>query len=149
MATLTQPRVSIFPVLLVNFIGMLGYSVVIPILVFLVEKFGGNEFIYGLLGSIYPAFQLIGAPILGRWSDSIGRRKVLIISQIGTFFAWGLFIVALMLPNESLFEVDSSLLGSFLISFPLILLFFAKFSKNIWLVSIIITLTTVIPVKVF
>ncbi|MEM6801632.1 MAG: MFS transporter [Bacteroidota bacterium] len=117
---------SIFPVLLVNFIGMLGYSLVIPILVFLVDRFGGNEFIYGLLGSIYPAFQLVGAPILGKWSDQIGRRRVLIISQAGTFVAWLIFIVALLIPNETLMEVDSSMFGSFLISLPLILLFFAR-----------------------
>lgn len=126
MASSTNNQIPIFPVLLVNFIGMLGYSIVIPLLVFLVNRFGGNEFIYGLLGSIYPAFQLIGAPVLGKWSDSIGRKRVLFISQVGTFLAWGLFIIALLIPNETLFEVDSQLLGSFLISFPLIFLFLAR-----------------------
>ena len=126
MVSIPQSKVSVFPVLLVNFIGMLGYSIVIPILVFLVNRFGGNEFIYGLLGSIYSVFQLIGAPLLGRWSDSIGRRRVLLISQTGTFLAWGLFIVALLIPNEALVAVDAPVMGSFLISFPLILLFFAR-----------------------
>ncbi|MEL6251496.1 MAG: MFS transporter [Bacteroidota bacterium] len=122
----TQSAPSIFPVLLVNFIGMLGYSIVIPILVFLVNRFGGNEFIYGLLGSIYPAFQLLGAPILGRWSDEVGRKRVLIISQAGTFLAWLVFIIALLIPNQAFMEVDSPFFGSFLISLPLILLFLAR-----------------------
>ncbi|MEM6344474.1 MAG: MFS transporter [Bacteroidota bacterium] len=117
---------SIFPVLLVNFIGMLGYSIVLPILVYIVNDFGGNEFVYGLLGSIYPLFQLFGGPLLGRWSDQIGRRRVLMISQSGTLLAWGLFIVALLLPKLSIWEVDSSWAGSFIISIPLILLFFAR-----------------------
>ena len=86
MDTTLQRPTSIFPVLLVNFIGMLGYSLIVPFFVFLVKKFGGNEFIYGILGSIYPAFQLIGAPLLGRWSDQIGRKRVLIISQAGDLF---------------------------------------------------------------
>ena len=41
-------------------------------MVFLVAKWGGNAIVYGALASTYSAFQLIGAPILGRWSDRIG-----------------------------------------------------------------------------
>ena len=67
--------VSIYPVLLVNFIGTLGYSIILPFLIFLVTRLGGGALVYGLLGAIYPAFQLIGAPILGRWSDVYGRRE--------------------------------------------------------------------------
>jgi MFS family permease len=111
---------------MVNFIGMLGYSIVIPILVFMVKKFGGNEFIYGVLGSVYPTFQLIGAPLLGRWSDSIGRKQVLFISQVGTFLAWLLFILALCLPVTKLVDVNSSWAGSFAISVPLIILVAAR-----------------------
>lgn len=117
---------TILPVLLVNFIGMLGYSIIIPMLVFLVRKFGGNEVMYGLLGATYPFFQLIGAPILGRWSDQIGRRKVLLLSQIGTFFAWVLFVVALMLPVMPLAEWDLTGLGSFTLTLPLVIMFAAR-----------------------
>lgn len=92
----------------------------------MVEKFGGNAFIYGLMGAIYPAFQFVGAPVLGRWSDSIGRKRVLLISQIGTFLAWVLFLMALLLPRSPLFDVRSSWLGTFSVSFPLLLLFFAR-----------------------
>ncbi len=122
----SESRPTLFPVLLVNFIGMLGYSIILPFLVFLVEKFGGNEFVYGLLGSVYPAFQLLGAPLLGRWSDQVGRRMVLLISQLGTFLAWMLFVVALTLPRQELLEVRSDLFGTFLITLPLLLLFAAR-----------------------
>ena len=80
MATAINKK-PILPVLMVNFIGTLGNSIVIPFLVFLVDKFGGNEFIYGLMGSVYPAFQFFGAPILGKWSDTFGRRRILFLSQ--------------------------------------------------------------------
>ena len=127
MASNNSPSsISIFPVLLVNFIGMLGYSVVVPILVFLVEKFGGNGFIYGLLGSIYPAFQLLGAPVLGRWSDQVGRKRILLLSQAGTLLAWLIFALALLLPHTQLAVMDTALTGSFALTLPLLMLFLAR-----------------------
>jgi MFS transporter, DHA1 family, tetracycline resistance protein len=41
-AVLGQPRAPLFPILLVNFIGTLGFSIVLPFLVTLVLKLGGN-----------------------------------------------------------------------------------------------------------
>ena len=116
----------LLPILLVNFIGSLGYSIVLPFLVVLVLKFGGNELVYGILGATYSLFQFIGAPILGSWSDKQGRRKILLLSQGGTLLAWVLFLIALVIPNTILGRVDSQLLGIFLITIPLLLLFFAR-----------------------
>ncbi|MDW7732486.1 MAG: MFS transporter, partial [Methanolobus sp.] len=73
-------NISIYPILTVNFIGTLGLSLVLPFLVFLVTEFEGNAFVYGILASMYPAFQLIGAPLLGKWSDIYGRKKILLLS---------------------------------------------------------------------
>ena len=56
-------KIPLFPVLLVNFIGSLGFSIVLPFLVFVVLKFGGNPVVYGLVGATYPALQLLGAPL--------------------------------------------------------------------------------------
>jgi MFS transporter, DHA1 family, tetracycline resistance protein len=56
---------SLLPLLLITFIGTFGFSIVLPFLVFLVTDLGGNAIIYGILTATYPAFQLIGAPILG------------------------------------------------------------------------------------
>ena len=119
-------RQSIFPILLVNFIGSLGYSIVLPFLVILVTRFGGNELIYGLMGATYSFFQLIGAPVLGNWSDRIGRRRVLLLSQAGTFLAWLVFLFALLIPETQLSAVNSTFWGSFVITIPLLLLFFAR-----------------------
>lgn len=116
----------IFPILLVNFIGILGYSIVIPILIFIVVDLGGNGFIYGFLGAMYPFFQFLGAPILGSLSDKIGRKKVLVISQAGTFLAWMLFILAFALPKTSLWSQDSSITGNYVMTLPLIVIFLAR-----------------------
>jgi len=111
---------------LVNFIGTLGYSIILPFLVVIVIKFGGNELIYSIMGASYSLFQLIGAPLLGKWSDKFGRKKVLLLSQVGTFFAWVLFIIALRIPNTSLIHVDSPILGIFILTLPLLILFIAR-----------------------
>jgi DHA1 family tetracycline resistance protein-like MFS transporter len=116
----------LFPLLLVNFVGTLGFSIVLPFLVFLVMKFGGNALVYGLLAATYPAFQLIGAPILGRWSDTFGRKRVLLLSNVGTSVGWILFLFALFLPFEKSFSIDIAFLGTFVIILPLFILFLAR-----------------------
>lgn len=123
---MASSKPNLTPVLMVNFIGTLGYSIIIPFLVFLVDKFGGNEFIYGIMGSVYPAFQFFGAPVLGRWSDTYGRRRILFLSQAGTLLAWIIFMVALLAPRTSLIEVDQSVFGSFTLTIPLVILFVAR-----------------------
>ena len=120
-----SPR-SLYPILLVNFIGTLGYSIVIPFLVLLVTKFGGNALIYGLLSATYSFFQLLGAPVLGRWSDTYGRKNILLLSQMGTLAAWVVFLAALYLPPAALLDVRSALLGTFVFTLPLLVLFFAR-----------------------
>ncbi|MCA9882737.1 MAG: MFS transporter [Anaerolineaceae bacterium] len=83
---------SLFTVFMVVFIGLMGFSFLIPLLPFLALQFGANELTLGLLLSSYALAQLIGAPILGRLSDQYGRRPVLIVSTLGTFA--GLLMVA-------------------------------------------------------
>ena len=85
------------PILAVHLFGTLGFSLAIPFLVFIVDDLGGATWTYGLLGATYSAFQLVGAPVLGRWSDRTSRRAVLVASQAGTLAAWLLFLVALSL----------------------------------------------------
>jgi MFS family permease len=106
-------------------VGTLGFSIVLPFLVFVVMKFGGNAIVYGLLAATYPAFQLIGAPILGRWSDIYGRKKVLLLSNAGTAVGWILFLFALFLPFEKS-NIEIAFLGTFVIVLPLLILFLAR-----------------------
>ena len=119
-----QPQ--LLPILLTNFISTLGFSIVLPFLVFVVMRFGGDAIVYGLLAATYPLFQLIGAPILGRWSDTYGRKKVLLLSNAGTSIGWIVFLFALFLPAEKGFSIDLALFGTFVIILPIMLLFLAR-----------------------
>lgn len=119
------------PILSVNFVGTLGFSIVLPFLVFLVTKWGGNAFVYGMMGATYSFFQLIGAPILGRWSDLYGRRKVLLLSQIGTLLSWAVLLTAFFLPATVISNVDSTLLGQFTLTLPLMVMFLARAADGI------------------
>jgi MFS family permease len=126
VTTVHKERISILPLLLINFVGTLGFSIVLPFLVFLVTDFGGNALVYGILSATYPAFQLIGAPLLGRWSDVYGRKKILLVSHLGTLVGWVIFLVALYLPVDDLFSVNSEILGTFVLTLPLAILFLAR-----------------------
>jgi MFS family permease len=117
---------SLLPLLLITFIGTLGFSIVLPFLVFLVIDLGGNAIVYGILSATYPAFQLIGAPFLGRSSDIYGRKKILLLSHGGTLAGWILFLIALFLPVNNLFNIDSTITGTFAITLPLVALFLAR-----------------------
>jgi MFS family permease len=89
-------------------------------------KVGGNAIVYGLLAATYPAFQLIGAPVLGRWSDVFGRKKVLLLSNVGTSVGWILFLFALFLPIKNSLNIDVAFMGTFVIIVPLLVLFIAR-----------------------
>ena len=126
MTIVHKEKNSIFPLLLITFIGTLGFSIVLPFLVFLVIDLGGNAIVYGLLAATYPAFQLIGAPLLGRWSDIYGRKKILLLSHGGTLAGWVIFFIALFLPVNNLFNIDVTIIGTFVITLPLAALFLAR-----------------------
>ena len=72
------PWSSFGPILAIHFLGTMGFSLAIPFLVFIVIDLGGASWTYGVVGATYSACQLVGAPLLGRWSDRTGRRTVLV-----------------------------------------------------------------------
>lgn len=79
------------PVYLLTFVNTLGFSILIPVLPFIIEKYHAPKYAYGIILSLYAFFQFIGAPILGGLSDRIGRKPVLFISQLGTLLSWVIF----------------------------------------------------------
>lgn len=93
---------KLIPAYLLTLVNVLGFSILMPILPFVVEDYGAPKWVFGLLLTLYSAFQFIGAPFLGALSDSSGRKPVLLISQAGTLLSWIVFIIALSLPETPL-----------------------------------------------
>ena len=93
---------QIIPILFLTFVNVLGFSVLIPVLPFIVERFGGGAVAYGALLAAYPAFQFLAAPALGTLSDRHGRRRLLLISQAGTLASWGVFGLGYFTPDISI-----------------------------------------------
>lgn len=73
----------LFSIFLIVFIDLLGFSLILPLLPFFAGQFGASPAGVGLLVAVYAAAQFISAPLLGRLSDRIGRRPVLLISIAG------------------------------------------------------------------
>lgn len=94
---------KLLPAYLLTFVNVLGLSILMPVLPFIVEDYGAPEWVYGLLLTFYSAFQFIGSPYLGAMSDRLGRKPVLIISQAGTLFSWFVFLIAIFVPKYQIF----------------------------------------------
>jgi DHA1 family tetracycline resistance protein-like MFS transporter len=71
-------------------LDLVGFGIIVPILGRYAERFGASGFTVGLLFASFSLAQLVVAPLLGRLSDHIGRKPVIIISLLGT--AVGSFI---------------------------------------------------------
>jgi len=86
---------------LVAFINAVSFTIIIPVLYPYAKQFGLSDFEASLLTTAYAASQFIGTPILGRLSDRLGRKPLLVLSLLGTVianlmaslapFAWLLF----------------------------------------------------------
>ncbi|MBV8153179.1 MAG: MFS transporter [Candidatus Eremiobacteraeota bacterium] len=85
---------KLFPILGVTFIDILGFSMLIPMLPYFVTHFGMSAFVVGILFATFSFCQLVSAPLWGNVSDRIGRKMVLVISQIGATIGWAMLGVA-------------------------------------------------------
>jgi DHA1 family tetracycline resistance protein-like MFS transporter len=71
-------------VYLTVFVDLLGFGIILPLLPFYAERFGATGVWVGAILTAYSAAQLVGASVLGRLSDRVGRRPVLLLSLAGS-----------------------------------------------------------------
>ena len=87
-------RNPLLPIFLIVVVDILGLTIMLPLLPFYAEHFGASAFVVGLLVSSYAACSLVAGPLLGRISDRVGRKPVLLVSQAGTFVGFLLLAFA-------------------------------------------------------
>jgi MFS transporter, DHA1 family, tetracycline resistance protein len=100
---------KLLPILAITFVDIIGFSMLIPVLPYFVTHFGASPFIVGVLFATFSACGLIAAPIWGNLSDRLGRKTVLIISQIGATISWGMMAFA---PNITVVFIARILEGA-------------------------------------
>lgn len=76
------------------FVDLIGFGIIIPLLPLYAETFHATPGIIGVLMATFSFWQFLFAPILGRWSDRIGRRPVLLVSLGGTILGYIVLAVA-------------------------------------------------------
>jgi MFS transporter, DHA1 family, tetracycline resistance protein len=77
------------PVLfLIVFIDLVGFGVVIPLLPYYALRFDASPFEVTTMMACYSLAQFVASPILGRWSDRVGRRPVLMASLVCSVVAY-------------------------------------------------------------
>ncbi len=86
-----SPLVIVF---LTVFIDLVGFGIVIPLLPLYAKAHDPTPVQLGLLMASFSAMQFLFSPLLGRLSDRVGRRPVVLISLAGTFVSYLLFAFA-------------------------------------------------------
>lgn len=92
-----QTKRAIFVLLISEFLICLGISLVIPVMPFLKTSLHLTAFDMGVMTSLFALVQFIASPIVGRISDKLGRKNILVA---------GLFLYML---SEILFAITNNL----------------------------------------
>jgi MFS family permease len=108
MTTPADParRRAMLIVFLVVFVDLLGFGIVLPLAPRYARQYmaGWSDLAQGaMIGAIYSSFslmQFVFSPVLGRFSDRVGRRPVLFLSLAGSVAFYSLFAVASSLPVD-------------------------------------------------
>ncbi|WP_394846486.1 MFS transporter [Pendulispora brunnea] len=76
------------------FLDLVGFGIIIPLLPFYVKSMGGTAETVGFILSSFSLTQLLLTPVLGRLSDRVGRRRVILVSLAGNAVSMALFALA-------------------------------------------------------
>ncbi len=80
-------------------LDMLALGIIIPVFQPLILSFAhgnyANASLYsGVFATIFAIVQFFAAPVLGTWSDKVGRRPVVLLSNIGTSIDYAILALA-------------------------------------------------------
>lgn len=88
-------KASLSIIFLTVFIDLMGFGILIPILpTFASKDLGISDFGIGTIVAVFSLMQFIFNPMMGKLSDKIGRRPVILATQIMTVIAYLIFAVS-------------------------------------------------------
>jgi multidrug resistance protein len=90
----TVDRASQTILFLTVFLDLLGFGIVIPFLPMFAERLGVSTFGIGWILAIYSLAQLLFAPVLGRVSDRVGRRPIIMLGLLGSSLGYLIYASA-------------------------------------------------------
>ncbi|MBV9332654.1 MAG: MFS transporter [Candidatus Eremiobacteraeota bacterium] len=74
------PR-ALLPIYATTLVETLGYTLMIPLLPEIVKQYGASDVMTGSLLSIPALCSMIAAPVWGKLSDRLGRKRIILIAQ--------------------------------------------------------------------
>lgn len=88
----TKNKASLSIIFLTIFIDLMGFGILIPILpTFASKELGISDFGIGAIVAAYSMMQFIFNPMMGKLSDRIGRRPVILVTQLITAISYLIF----------------------------------------------------------
>jgi multidrug resistance protein len=81
-------------IFLTVFIDLVGFGFILPILPYYSQRFGAGGLGFGALLAAYSVAQFVATVVLGRLSDRVGRRPVLLTTILVGAFGYVLFALA-------------------------------------------------------
>lgn len=85
------PKSALAFIFVVALLDILGLSLLIPVTPYIVEQFSSTATTVALLSVVYAVAQFFAAPLLGRLSDQLGRRPVLLVCIVGSSIGYFIF----------------------------------------------------------
>ncbi len=73
---------ALIPIYSITLIDVFGYMIMIPLLPYLAQKYGASGLLVGALLAIMAVASTVAAPLWGALSDKLGRKPIVIISQV-------------------------------------------------------------------
>jgi DHA1 family tetracycline resistance protein-like MFS transporter len=107
----SKRKASLAVIFGIVFIDLVGFGIVIPVLPLYAERFGASPLVIGLLLAVYSLMSFLFAPVLGRLSDRIGRRPVLLVSILGSSLGFLIMGLAGSLPLLFLGRIIDGITG--------------------------------------
>ncbi len=88
------PRSRLAVIFLTVLIDLIGFGIVLPILPYYAQRFGAEGLGFGALVGVFSLMQFLSTAFLGRLSDRVGRRPVLLATMMINAAGYTLFAFA-------------------------------------------------------